>query len=317
MRRIFILSKRFEDSADWTQATFEMLDIRAAATTCGIDVVPVGPQGVEVVARQAQAPHVYLSGIESSPADGLIVRGMSGPHYEIAGIATRAMSSQGSFCLDPADRFANGSGSKASTTIERSCSGVGSDSIVLSRRSERIDEKHLAILMKRCGLSFPLIAKPADGRQGDGVEAVHTLDELSTVLSNLRSDDYIIQPLENFVREYRVMTLRGECLGVALKTRVGGSVTANASAGASFAGVSDDERLRVSQIALEMAPHTGLAGLDIGVTTEDRWILIEANSAPQWNSFAVATGVNVAAAVIDLFSSFRSSSDGESRRTRQ
>lgn len=301
MANLFLLSNRFTQGKRWESATFEMLDLRRAAADQGIDVVPFGPDNIEIVAPSGEMPQSYFTGIRAAPADGLVVRGMSGPQYEMAGITTRTMTAQGSFCLDPDSRFSHGSSSKSATTIIRSGSGDGSDSILLSQREQPISHAQVARLVEALGLRFPAIVKPSGGRQGIGVVTVGSINDLHAKLQNLKADDLLVQRYERFVHEYRALLLDGDCVGIARKLKTPESITANAATGATFGNVAGEECQRIAATAKKMAPHGGLLGLDIGVTESGKRILIEANSAPQWRHFSTATGIDVAALIVDEY----------------
>jgi glutathione synthase/RimK-type ligase-like ATP-grasp enzyme len=105
----------------------------------------------------------------------------------------------------------------------------------------------------------------------------------------------IFQAFVEAEKEFRVMVLDGQCLGMAEKSATGNQVARNASLGNEFIAAFD---AKVADFAVQNTSRKGILGADVLLDTRGRLYLLEANRAPQWQAFEKATGINVAACII-------------------
>jgi len=133
-----------------------------------------------------------------------------------------------------------------------------------------------------------MIVKPVYGSHRQGIVKCRRLadvqDRAYEFLRGCNDDEpFFVQQLVTIEREYRVMVLDGELLGMVQK-RAG-------ERHRDFVAARDDD---VSDFVLNIVSQTGLLGVDVGVTEDGTIHIIEANRAPEWERFQVASGVDVA-----------------------
>lgn len=148
-------------------------------------------------------------------------------------------------------------------------------------------------------LPLPLLAKPALGRHGEGVEIFHTQEEMKAYLAK-RQEDIILQrylPLES---EYRVFIVGDKALGVIRKIPAEGSKVANYAAGARFEADELPARVVEETIDICRQQKIDIGGVDIAYAN-DTYYLLEVNRCPEFQAFQKATGVNVAHAIVAWF----------------
>ena len=148
---------------------------------------------------------------------------------------------------------------------------------------------------------FPAVVKQRGSRRGIGVVRCASAAELEAVLDSLWrvGDEVVVQrfcPPGGVSR--RVLVLEGEVLGATEHRAPEGEFRANAARGAAVREVVIDDA--ASGLALCAARATGLAfaGVDL-IPDGGRWVVAEVNPSPGWTHFAAATGVPVAARVVE------------------
>ncbi|HST58529.1 MAG TPA: ATP-grasp domain-containing protein [Longimicrobium sp.] len=258
--------------------------------------------------RGAAKPAIVHRGEDISALTTLIVRSTGGREAATA-VLVRALKLCGCDVFDPVDRFAVGRASKLLTTISRFQSGAGTSTYVAFSRSGATD------LLDRLQADgrFPLLLKPAFGKQGRGI---HVVADHAAGMRRLEEhfgrqehaeEPFLLQDRIVFRSEYRVLVVDGEALGVVEKVALPGEVAANAARGATFVAVDAPE---IVAATLPNVSGEGILGVDVAVDTEGRVHVIEANRAPEWQAFEAATGLNVARLIIDRALRRPSSADG-------
>lgn len=247
--------------------------------------------------RGEARPRIVHRGEDISALTTLIVRSTGGSEAATA-VLVRALALCGCDVFDPVERFALGRASKLLTTISRFQSGAGTSTYVAFSRSGAMD------LLRRLQADgrFPLVVKPASGKQGRGV---HVIADVETGLERLEEhfgfgehadEPFFLQDRIVFRTEYRILVVDGQSLGVVEKVPLAGEVAANAARGARFVAVDAPE---IVAAALPNVSTEGILGVDVAVDTEGRVHVIEANRAPEWQAFEAATGLDVARMLID------------------
>jgi glutathione synthase/RimK-type ligase-like ATP-grasp enzyme len=194
---------------------------------------------------------------------------------------------------EPPERFSSGSVSKLLQTLRIYKRGYGIDTFVAF---DWVNGQALLERLDKQGM-FPLIAKPVDGRQGQGIQILETLDEgleyVETQMSYRADPDRAVylQRLMDFRHEYRVFIAYGKPLGIAEKIRAEGKIVANASQGGKFIPADAPELI---EIALRSVMPDCVYGVDIATDAENRPYIIETNRAPGFQAFENALGLNVA-----------------------
>lgn len=133
--------------------------------------------------------------------------------------------------------------------------------------------------------SKEFVLKTIRGNQGRGVMLLSNKDSLLSVLesNHARGDErYIIQPRLNFSKEYRVLLIGDEVVGVIEKV-VTGDFRANAKRSETKIAKLPSEVLKLTEEVQSLIPGQFL-GLDIGLTNEGP-VLIEINTTPGFEVF--------------------------------
>ncbi|WP_329274103.1 ATP-grasp domain-containing protein [Streptomyces sp. NBC_00691] len=258
-----------------------------------------------IAAPAGAVPTVLVKGEILGERDGCIVRGVAGAGRPLVGAALSALEAAGNFCLDPASRF-RGPPSKLPTHTKPSLTRVGIASAVVASGNRPLGAAELDLVLSRANVRFPVMVKPARGSKGDGVHRCDTMAELLASVSTVRHNDMIIQNFVQIGAEYRAVTLNGRLLGVAEKLADPDTIVRNAATGALFEAASARDVQKIRQYLAGIPGRRGLVGWDIALTGreptgEDRYLVIERNSTPQWHAFQAATGIDVAAQVMDEF----------------
>lgn len=151
----------------------------------------------------------------------------------------------------------------------------------------------------------PWILKTFTGAMGIGTMLVGQKDQLEAVAATLWA---LGQPIlmQEFVKtpdkrstDIRAIVIGGKVIGAIRRSASSGEFRANVHRG----GVPESVRLtrERKKIALDGARAIGLdiAGID-WIETEDGPVVMEANATPGFQGFEAATGIDVAAAMIDF-----------------
>lgn len=167
-----------------------------------------------------------------------------------------------------------------------------------------LDKKHLLQLINEGKLTYPFIAKPNLGSKGNGIIMVRKADDLSKI------DKYRKLVYQNFIEndgDWRVIVVGGRALGVMRRIAKPGSYLNNISKGAKAVLETRPKiRQEIIDLALNIASVFGLGycGVDIIQDKHTKQLhFMEVNTVPQWDGefgFASITGVDVAAAIIDV-----------------
>ena len=152
-------------------------------------------------------------------------------------------------------------------------------------------------------LGGDVVIKPLFGSEGRGLvratdpelarRAFHTLEQLRAVI-------YAQRFVPNPGFDLRLLVLAGAVVGAISRHPAPGDWRANVAVGGRAAAV-EAEPL-VADVAVRAAAALGavVAGVDL-VFDLDRqsWVVLEVNAVPGWRALAAATGVDVAALILD------------------
>jgi glutathione synthase/RimK-type ligase-like ATP-grasp enzyme len=247
--------------------------------------------------RGAQKPGLVHLREDISTLTTLIVRSTGGREAATT-LLVRSLVMCGCDVFDPVERFAIGKASKLLTTLTRFQSGAGTSTYASFSREGAAALLHRLVEEGK----LPLVVKPSSGKKGRGV---HVIGDFAEGMQRLgehfawqeySDDPFFLQDLLQLEREYRVLVVDGEPLGIVEKVRPTGGIAANAAQGARFVAVEAPDVVRA---ALPHVSSEGILGVDVAVDTEGDIHVIEANRAPDWEAFEQATGLNVARLLID------------------
>ena len=153
-------------------------------------------------------------------------------------------------------------------------------------------------------IGFPAVIKIMAGSYGKGVYLVHSRTEFQDFIDfahGIKSDEAII--VQEYIdtapgEDLRVFVVGDRVLGAMKRSSRDGSFKANITRG----GVGENYPVtpELEHIALEVCRSLELevAGVDL-LFGRDGFLVCEANSAPGFEGFERATGVDVAGAIID------------------
>jgi len=246
--------------------------------------------------RDEENPRITMDDCDLSSLSCLIVRSTSGYEQAIS-VLVRSLRLCGCTIIDPANRFSGEPASKLMTTIDRYEKGVGSDSYYAFSLPQALSLIQELAARK----TFPMLSKPIGGKRGRDViflESASAAEDLARAFfqeSTAKDTPFFIQPFIAFETEYRVMVVGDRVIGMAKKIKPKGSVAANTALGGKLESWEDKE---VAQSALNNVNLEGVLGVDIARDQEGKLHIIEANRAPLWQAFEEATGVRVAAEII-------------------
>ena len=99
-----------------------------------------------------------------------------------------------------------------------------------------------------------------------------------------------------FVKEYRIFVIDKKIIGLVVKLKQKGQIVANAAKGATFIPIETPQQVIVEFILDNVSD--GIYGVDVAIDTAGGIHLIEANMSPNWKAFQQATGIDVAAVII-------------------
>ncbi len=148
---------------------------------------------------------------------------------------------------------------------------------------------------------LPVVLKVLQGTQGMGVMLVHTPISLGSVLDTLRTldQDVIVQQfiVEGEGRDFRAFVVGDRVVAAMMRTAADGEFRSNIHRGAS----GDIVKLPAhhEKTAIRAAKVLGLqiAGVDLMESNQGP-LVIEVNSSPGFEGIEKATGLNVAASII-------------------
>lgn len=149
-------------------------------------------------------------------------------------------------------------------------------------------------------LAYPFVIKKHVGSQGHDVHLVRSATEYQALTLDMR--DYIAQPFIKNDGDYRVLVLDGTPLGAMKRVAKQGDFRNNFSQGGSVYHEQDPEILKeLYPLAIRATTVFGLAycGVDIIYdNTQRRFLVMEINTAPGWEGFSAATGIDVSAVLL-------------------
>lgn len=146
-------------------------------------------------------------------------------------------------------------------------------------------------------MSFPVIAKPDDGRLGRGIKMLRTEKRLFDFWRT-HHGTYLIQKYFPIKYDFRVFVVGEKVLGAIKRHMKKGEYRSNIPGGQreifNLTEKMNDLSLRATQ-----ALNYEISGLDILEDAQGELFVIEVNIAPQWQVFKKVTGINPAIHIID------------------
>jgi carbamoylphosphate synthase large subunit len=276
--------------------SYESARLIEAARCYYDDFFYIDPMKISIDLVRNHSVRVYYQEQDISGLSTLLIRSTKGIE-----IPTKALVNSLSYCgcdvVDPLSRFSGTRASKMMTTFYRHESNVGSNSYIAFdlNGAERI------IKEAERSESFPLILKPLYGKGGQKIlkliDSIQALDVLKQHFIDSPNEAILLQSFEEILKEYRVLMIHGHCLGIVEKVRERTTIAANAAQGIQFQASNHPD---IENYVKQHVSDIGLLGVDVATTKDDRYIIIEANRAPEWQAFDKAVGKNVAEDIIRI-----------------
>ncbi len=247
--------------------------------------------------RGAKKPIIQYLGKNIANLSALHIRGVKSIANSTS-ILAHSLDFCGCIISDPTHRFKAKNGSKLLSTIGQYEDQSGSDSFIAFdlestlKLITSIEDKKL----------FPIIVKPINGRQGKGIFLLKTAADMLTYTNQFfkkRTDSDVpifFQTFVAFVKEYRIFVIDKKIIGLVVKIKKKGEIVANAAKGATFIPIENPQQVIVEFILDHLS--NGIYGVDVAIDTTGGIHLIEANTSPNWKAFQAATGIDVAAVII-------------------
>jgi len=151
-------------------------------------------------------------------------------------------------------------------------------------------------------MKWPLVLKGVHGSQGLHVHRCATEADAKELFDTHEHGFFIVQPMLDIKEEYRVLTLGGRSLGAIRKEAAAGDFRRNISQGGTAEAADLPEKLTMLCERAARELKFEFAGVDLAITADDQPMILEVNRSPGFSGFEEATGVNVAAEVIEHIS---------------
>ena len=147
-----------------------------------------------------------------------------------------------------------------------------------------------------------VVIKPIFGSLGHGMVRVSDPDVALRVvraLDQIRSVFYVQRAIDHGGRDLRVFVVGGRVLGAIERRAPAGEWRTNVAIGGSATAV--DVSPEIEQVALRAAAAVGAdyAGIDVLPARDGSLYVLEVNGIPGWEGLQQATGLDVAAAIVE------------------
>ena len=152
-------------------------------------------------------------------------------------------------------------------------------------------------------IGFPAVVKIMAGSYGKGVYMVNTQSEFQDFIEfahNIKTDEAII--VQQYIdtrpgEDLRVFVVGDKVIGAIKRSSQDGSFKANITRGGGAELFPLDREIKDIALATAKSLDLEIAGVDL-LFGKDGYVVCEANSAPGFEGFETATGINVAAEII-------------------
>ena len=147
-------------------------------------------------------------------------------------------------------------------------------------------------------IGFPCVIKVVTGSHGAGVYLCETqkqFQDLQELIASLDSkNSMIIQEYvkESAGRDLRLIVVGGKVIGAIERTSTDGNFRANISRGGEGKAFPLDEEMEMLALQVSRVLDLDICGVDL-LFSDDGYKICEANSAPGFQGFEQATGINV------------------------
>jgi RimK family alpha-L-glutamate ligase len=166
---------------------------------------------------------------------------------------------------------------------------------------ERADDAMAAIRRMLDGGS-EVIIKPIFGSMGHGLVRVADLELAWRVvrpLEQMRSVFYVQRAIDHDGRDVRLFVVGGGVVGAIERTAPAGDWRTNVARGGSARAIDPPPAWQEHALMATAAVGADYAGVDLLLSRSGELFVLEVNGIPGWQGLQAATGVDVAAAIVE------------------
>ncbi len=298
MKTLVISSSEFSSGSN-PELPYEVQGMLDAAAMYYPQVLLINPNDLQFLFDASNgSASVFHKDTSYASASSLIVRSTFGCE-ESTRLLALSLYSSGCELLDPIERF-NGSLAGKSTMSLKGMRDKSLPETFIAFSEEQavhMADKHIP------DRAFPLVGKPTVGSRGENVELLRTRKETREYAQSFFRrfpglvSGIIFQRYIDIAREFRVIMLDGRVVGMVEKSEIPDTFGRNAAKGSKFLDTYDDD---VAEYTRTRVSNKGLLGVDTAIDREGKLYIIESNRSPQWKAFEQATGLNVAAEIMNV-----------------
>lgn len=157
---------------------------------------------------------------------------------------------------------------------------------------------------------YPFVIKDKLGSHGSHVFKIKSKSDLDNVfVKGYEKKDLLVQEFQESGFDLRAIVLGSSVLGIMKRTPQPGNFLSNFSQGGSVEKYEGSDIEEIKEIAIKTAKHFYLdfCGVDIMRGNDGNWKVLEVNRACQFQGFEKATGINIAASILDFLLSNKKS----------
>ena len=165
---------------------------------------------------------------------------------------------------------------------------------------ERAEDAMAAV--RRMLVASSVIIKPLFGSMGHGMVRVSDPDVALRVvraLAQIRSVFYVQRAIDHAGRDVRVFVVGGRVVGAVERTAPPGEWRTNLTGGGSAKAVDVPGAWQEFALRAAATVDADYAGVDLLASRDGELFVLEVNGIPGWEGLQMATGIDVAGAIVD------------------
>ncbi len=147
--------------------------------------------------------------------------------------------------------------------------------------------------------TFPVIIKPIHGSHGTDIRRCDTMNDVRRAVASGPVGTFIVQEYLDAPHDFRVFVVDGVALGAVKKIPVDGEFRSNTDLGSQFESFDMTDNMRDIAVSAAAVLHIPVAGVDMR-EHEGVMKILEVNRNPGFQHFEMATGIDVAAEIMDF-----------------
>jgi len=288
--KIWILTKK-EWNSSWHNIRFKKV-----AKELGIDCYVVNPEDFDIVSTKEGKSSIYYNGQNIKLPECLLPRMGSATTY-FACAVIRHLENLGVLVLNSSESIELSKDKLATLQI------LASHNIPIPKTMLAKFPIDMKVIEKE--FSFPVIIKTVRGSFGKGVFLCENKTKLKNTLDLIETskDSKVNIILQEFMksskgRDIRVIVIGGRSYGAMLRTAKRGQFKANYAAGGDVSLYKLYPLVEWLAVESTRILNLDVAGVDI-LFDGKKYVVCEVNSAPGFEGFEKATGINVPKAIFE------------------